>query len=238
MDGDWNLRGCGWNDPGRLKSPEEVAELIREIGFLPLFSVGIPGFSVEEHVLAYDWWTDDPKRDPWIWRMRIAEYEDIAYGKFFDRKAGFVSKAWFPSFANDRRDGYDYEGLYEDGKMKAGEKKILDTLELDEMAVGLERMSGQIRKSAGVEKGFDGLLIDLQMRSFLLISRFQQKRNKQGIAYGWHLPSFMTPETKWGYDYVNGAEEKPEESRMRIEKQIASFYPNAEQKEIRRVLKR
>ena len=238
MDGDWNLRGCKRNDPNRLKSPEEVAELIRRIGFLTLFSVGIPGFSVEERVPAWDWWSDDPASDPWIWRMILAEYDDIAYGKFFDRKAGFISKQWFPAFANYRRDGYDYEGLYEDGKMKGGAKRILDTLKLDENAVGLELMSGQIRKSAGVEKGFDGLMIDLQMQSFLLISRFRQKRNKKGIAYGWHLPSFMTPETKWGYDFVNGEEGEPEQSYLKMEKQIRLHFPETEPQTIRKIMKR
>ena len=238
MDGDWNLRGCGRNDPNRLKSPEETAALIREIGFLPLFSVGIPGFSIEERVVPFDWWTDDPERDPWIWRMTLAEYDDIAYGKFFDRKAGFVSKQWFPAFANFRRDGYDHEGLYEDGKMKGGAKKILDALEVDENGVSHELMSGQIRKKAGVEKGFDGLLIDLQMQSFLLISRFRQKQNKKGVSYGWHLPAFMTPETKWGYDFVNSVEENPDQSRHRIGEQIKMFYPKAEEKALLKVLKR
>ena len=238
MDGDWYVKGCSRNDPNRLRSLEEAANLIREIGFLPLFSVGVPGFSVEERVLAYDWWTEDPERDPWIWRMRLAEYEDIAYGKFFDRKAGFVSKEWFPAFANYRRDGYDYEGFYEDGRMKNGAKRILDTLDPDENAVGLELMSGQIRKSAGVEKGFDGLLIDLQMQSFLLISKFRQKMSRKGTAYGWHLPAFMTPETKWGYDFVNGAEEKPEASCRRIEERIRALFPDADEKSVRRALKR
>lgn len=238
MDGDWNLSGCGRNDPNRLKSPEEAADLVRKIGFLPLFSVGIPGFSVEERVLPFDWWTDDPERDPWIWRMTLAEYGDIAYGKFFDRKAGFVSKEWFPDFANYRRDGYDAEGLYEDGKMKGGAKKILDALELDENAVSLELMSGQLRKRAGVEKGFDGLLIDLQMQSFLLISGFRQKRNKKGVPYGWHLPSFTTPETRWGYDFVNSAEALPDESYRRIAAQVRRYFPGADEKALRKALKR
>ncbi len=238
MDGDWNLSGCGRNDPNRLKSPEEAADLVRKIGFLPLFSVGIPGFSVEERVLPFDWWTEDPERDPWIWRMTLAEYGDIAYGKFFDRKAGFVSKEWFPDFANYRRDGYDAEGLYEDGKMKGGAKKILDALELDENAVSLELMSGQLRKRAGVEKGFDGLLIDLQMQSFLLISGFRQKRNKKGVPYGWHLPSFTTPETRWGYDFVNSAETLPDESYRRIAAQVGRYFPDADEKALRKALKR
>ena len=236
MDGDWNLKGCGRNDPTRLKSVQETAERIREVGFLPLFSVDIPGFSVEEHVPAFDWWSDDPGRDPWIWRMLLAEYDDIAYGKFFDKKAGFVSREWFPAFANYRRDGYDYEGLYEDGKMNGRSKKILDTLKLDGNAVGLEMTSGTLRRTAGVEKGFDNALIDMQMQSFLLISRFQRKKNRQGAEYGWHLPSFMTPETKWGYEAVNGISEPPERSWGWIADQIRQFYPRAGEKEIRKVL--
>ena len=211
---------------------------MEKVGFLPLFSTGIPGFSLEEHVPAFDWWTDDQARDPWIWRMLIAEDENIAYGKFFDRKAGFVSRKWFPAFANYRRDGYDYEGLYEDGKMKGRAKQILDVLQLDENAIGLEMMSGQLRKMAGIEKGFDNILIDLQMQSFLLISRFQQKRNKRGEEYGWHLPSFMTPETKWGYDYVNSADEKPDVSWERIVNQIRKHYPAVEENVIRKLMKR
>ena len=232
------MNGCRRNDPARLKSPDEVITFVEKVGFLPLFSTGIPGFSLEEHVPAFDWWTDDQARDPWIWRMLIAEDENIAYGKFFDRKAGFVSRKWFPAFANYRRDGYDYEGLYEDGKMKGRAKQILDVLQLDENAIGLEMMSGQLRKMAGIEKGFDNILIDLQMQSFLLISRFQQKRNKRGEEYGWHLPSFMTPETKWGYDYVNSADEKSDVSWERIVNQIRKHYPAVEENVIRKLMKR
>ena len=236
MDGDWNLNGCRRDDPSRFRSAEDVVAWIHEAGFLPLFATVIPGFSVEEHTYAWDWWSDDPRSDPWAWRMEIAARDDIAYGKFFDRKAGFISKAWFPVFANYRRDGYDYEGLYEDGKMNHRAKKILDTLALNEEAVGLEMMSGELRKRAAVEKGFDNVLIDLQMQSFLLISRFRQKKNKFGVSYGWYLPSFMTPETKWGYDAVNSVRESTEQSWNRIREQVRQFYPAAGEKEIQKVL--
>ena len=43
-----------------------------------------------------------------MWRAIIARQHDIVYGKFFDKKAGFISKKWLPVFANYRRDGYDY----------------------------------------------------------------------------------------------------------------------------------
>ena len=117
VNGEWIMKGCRRTDRDCLHSPEDLLELVQEIGFMPLFSNEIPGFSVEEHTPAADWWTDDPASDPWAWRQVLASNEFIAYGKFFDRKAGFVSKDWFPDFANYRRDGYDYEGLYEDGLM-------------------------------------------------------------------------------------------------------------------------
>ena len=72
MDGDWNLAGCRWNDPSRLKTVQDVVDLIHKVGFLSLFSVEIPGMSVEEHVPASTWWTDDENTDPWCWRMQIA----------------------------------------------------------------------------------------------------------------------------------------------------------------------
>ena len=34
---------------------------------------------------------DDPERDPWAWRQILAQRGHVAYGKFFDRKAGFIS---------------------------------------------------------------------------------------------------------------------------------------------------
>ena len=236
MDSDWNLKGCRRGDPGRFRHLEDVVERIHEVGFLPLFATAIPGFSVEEHTYSWDWWSDDPGSDPWAWRMTIAARDDIAYGKFFDRKAGFISMAWFPIFANYRRDGYDYEGMYEDGKMNGRARRILDVLELNEDAIGLEMMSGELRKKAAIEKGFDNVLIDLQMQSFLLISRFRRKQNKRGIEYGWHLPAFMTPETKWGYDAVNSVSEAPEQSWKWMEEQIRRFYPAAGEAEIRKVM--
>ena len=236
MDGEWYLSGCRKDDPSRFRTAGDIVSQVKRDGFRPLFASAIPGFSVEEHTWAHDWWSDDPGRDPWIWRQVIAENEDIAYGKFFDRKAGFISREWFPVFANFRRDGYDYEGMYEDGKLNGRAKKILDTLQLDENAAGLEMMSGELRKRAAVEKGFDNVLIDLQMQSFLLISRFGQKRNKRGETYGWHLPFFMTPETKWGYDAVNSCSEKPADSRERLTEQIRKICPAASGDEIRKIL--
>ena len=236
VNGEWIMKGCRRTDRGCLRSPEDLLELVRKIGFLPLFSNDIPGFSVEEHTPAADWWTDDPASDPWAWRQALASDGQVAYGKFFDRKAGFVSREWFPDFANFRRDGYDYEGLYEDGKMKHRNSQIMDALEPDGQIRGLELLSCDLKKKAAVEKGFEGALTELQMQTFLIMSGFRQRKNKHGIGYGWHVAALMTPETKWGYDWVNGCGRKPEESGDRILEQLSRFYPDAAEKELRKIV--
>ena len=160
-------------------------------------------------------------------RQVLAPHPDVAYGKFFDKKAGFVSRAWFPAFANYRRDGYDWEGLYEDGKLSSRGKRILDVLELNENAEGLGLLSCEIRRRAALEKGFEGALTDLQMKSFLLMSCFRRRRNKLGEEYGWHVAELTTPETKWGWDAVNSCDEKPDDSLERIREQIRKHFPGA-----------
>ncbi len=232
--GEWIMKGCSRSDPDCLHSPGDLLALIRKIGFLPLFANDIPGFSVEEHTPSEDWWIDDPAADPWAWRQILAPDPSVAYGKFFDKKAGFISKEWFPVFANDRRDGYDYEGLYEDGKLTGRSKQILDTLGLNDNAEGLGLLSCDLRKRSGLKKGFEGAVTDLQMKTFLIISDFRQKRNRRGEAYGWHVSELMTPETKWGYDAVNSCTEEPEASRERIFEQIRHCFPAATDQAIRK----
>lgn len=235
-DGDWIMHGCSRRDPSCLHSPADMLARVEEIGFMPLFENRIPGFSVEEHTPAEEWWSGDPDTDPWTWRQLLAPNPRVAYGKFFDNKAGFVSREWFPAFANYRRDGYDWEGMYEDGKMNSRSRRILDVLETDEDGAGLELLSCDIRKRAALEKGFEGALTDLQMHAFLLMNDFRQRRNKQGLPYGWHVASLMTPETKWGYDAVNSCGETPEESLGRIMDQIRKYYPRADGEAIRKVI--
>ncbi len=233
--GEWIMMGCRRDDPRCLHSPEELLALIQEIGFLPLFANDIPGFSVEERTPANDWWTDNPG-DPWAWRQALASNDLVAYGKFFDRKAGFISKEWFPDFANYRRDGYDWEGMYEDGKMKYRNRQIMEAFETDDRMRGIEILSCDLKKKAAVEKGFEGSVTELQMQTFLIVNDFRQRRNKMGISYGWHVSVLMTPETKWGYDLVNGYRGKPDEAWQRIRERVKQFFPEAKDADIRKVM--
>ena len=128
------MYGVSREDPECIHTVDEAVEYINKVGFLPLFKNEIPGFSLEERTAPEYWWSGDAKSDPWEWREIIARSGKVAYGKFFDKKAGFISKQWFPYFANFRRDGYDFDALWDDEKASIRQKKIMDFY-LEENAV-------------------------------------------------------------------------------------------------------
>ena len=76
----------------KIDSYQDMLDVVREVGFLPLFAGDVDGFSVEDMVEPGIWWTGDWETDPWEWRIRAARENDIIYGKFFNKKAGFISK--------------------------------------------------------------------------------------------------------------------------------------------------
>ena len=85
----------------RLKSPADIEARCAELGFLPFFRCGIPGFSVEEMVAPEYWFTDE--EGAWEWKGPVIREGHCAYGKLFARKAGFVSREWLPDLTNYRR---------------------------------------------------------------------------------------------------------------------------------------
>ena len=232
--GEWIMRGLDWDDPLRIRTPEELINYIDQVGFLPLFANELPGFSVEDHVYPYSWWTGDPEQDPWVWREIIARSGRVASGKFFDRKAGFISKEWFPYFANYRRDGYDFDARYEDELASSRNKKIMDLFE-DER----ELYSFEVKKMAGFgkggEKNFDGVITELQMQGYIVIRDFRRRRRKKdGVEYGWPIAVYTTPENLWDYEAVSAAyKEDPQISYSRIVEQVKKEFPEASDRQLR-----
>ncbi len=236
-NGTWIMYGVEWDDPECLHTVDDAIAYINEIGFLPLFKNEIPGFSLEERTVPEYWWSGDTEVDPWEWREIIARRGEVAYGKFFDKKAGFISKEWLPYFANYRRDGYDFDALWEDGKASRRQKKIIDLFEENE-----ELYSNEIKKLAGFgkggEKGFDGTITDLQMKTYLIVKDFRQRKNKQGEAYGWPIAIYATPENLFGPDHVRSRyKEEPLASKEAIANHIRDIYPIATEKQIQKIIK-
>ena len=225
--GTWIMHGMAWDDPNRIRSWHELIDWINEVGFVPLFKNEIPGFSVEEHTSDLFWWTDDPVQDPWKWRELIARSGEIAYGKFFDKKAGFISKEWFPHFANWRRDGYDFDSRWDEELASIRCKKIMDQFNKRD-----ELFSNELKQLAGFgkggEKNFDGTVTELQMQTYLVIRDFRRRLNKQGFEYGWPISVYTTPEALWGYDHVTSAYSiAPTESGKLIIQQITQNFPQS-----------
>ncbi len=164
-DGEWIMRGLDWDDPSRTQSWEELIGLIDEVGFLPLFKNEVDSFSAEENTSDLYWWTGDEEQDPWEWRRLIARSGRVAYGKFFGGKAGFISRAWFPHFANWRRDGYDFDSRWDEELATMRQKRIMDQfLTKDEwFSFELKRQAGF---GKGGEKNFEGTVTDLQMGGY------------------------------------------------------------------------
>ena len=228
------MRGCGCDDPNRLAAPDDLIYLIEKIGFLPLFANAIPGFSAEEHTLADDWWTGNPTSDPWEWRVILADSDEIAYGKFFHRKAGFISKKWFPAFANYRRNGYDFDALFDDELAPIRSKRIMDAFHPDERMRGERLTLSEIAERTGEKER----AVELpQTQTYLIVGGFQRRRSKTGKPFG--LPSgvYLTPETKWDYNFVTGEYPvSPSQSWRRITEQIKKAYPGANDEQILTVL--
>lgn len=255
VDGNWIMDGVEWDDPSCVHSAEELLTIIDKVGFLPLFSNEIAGFSVESRTDPSLWWAGDSVRDPWEWRVALSRTGNVAYGKFFGNKAGYVSKKWFPYLANFRRDGYDFDARYDDGLAKYREKLIMDLFipngmdidkvkknELAKHGCAEVLFTNEMKEKAGFgkcgEKGFDGVLAKLQMQTYLVTKDFQQRLNKSGESFGWAIAMMTTPEYLWGYDFVTKCyAEKPEESYQKIVAQIQKHF-DAEEKTIRKVLGR
>ena len=81
-------------DKELFHSCPELIDYINEIGFLPLLSMGIPGWSAEEVVdedCQYNRLPDGGWEWPlWEWKGSILQESGCAYGKFFKRKAAFI----------------------------------------------------------------------------------------------------------------------------------------------------
>lgn len=238
-DGVWIMRGLAWDDPYRIRTWQELINWINEVGFLPLFANGIEGFSAEEHVSPDFWWTGDRDEDPWEWREIIAASHQVAYGKFFDKKAGFISIDWLPYFANHRRGGYDFDARWEDGLASRREKKIMELLTSSDDKGDItfpdeEILSTELKKKAGFgkggEKNYPGIVTGLQMQTYIVITDFHRRRNRRGEEYGMPVSVMLPPEAVWGYETVTAAyKESPDVSRQRIADRIRDQFPDADE---------
>lgn len=237
IDGKWIMEGLKRDDPKRIKTSDELTGLINDIGFLPLFKNNVEGFSVEEQTAFDSWWTGVPEEDPWEWREVIAEQGQVAYGKLFCNRAGFVSREWYPYLAAYRRDGYDFDSRYEDGLASRRTKNIIDVLTNYEVLP-----SNELKATAGFgkggEKGFEGAMTLLQMQTYITVRGFHRKTNKKKEEYGWPVASYTLSENLFGRDYVRSQYQlDTKKAKEMIVSRIRSKYPKAVLADIEKVMR-
>jgi hypothetical protein len=105
-----------------------------------------------------------------------------------------------------------------------------------------EIFSNELKKKAGFgkggEKGFEGTVTDLQMKTYLCVKDFRQRRNKKGEKYGWPIAVYARPEALWGYDLVTSRySENPSDSAAAIAEHIRDRYPVATKDQIKRIIR-
>ena len=217
-----------------LRSPEDVRETVGRLGFLSFFRNEIPGYSIEEHTPPALWFTEVP--GPWEWKGELARDKDLVYGKFFRGRAGFISRDWFPAFANYRRDGYDFDARFDDGLASLRDKRLYD-IAAERGSLSSKELKVLAGYGKGGEKGFDGRVTRLQMQSYLLISDFVYALDRCGREYGWGIACYATPERRFGEDWLAEAyREDPARSRERVYAHLQGLFPETSEKQLHRLL--
>ena len=164
-----------------------------------------------------------------------------AYGKFFNKKAGFISKKWFNDFANYRRDGYDFDARVDDGLADYNEQYLYDIIASRHSILSKEAkaIGGYIKpKKRGPDqweprKGFDTNITKLQMQCYVITSNFEYEMDRNGNFYGWGIARYSTPEEFFGKKFTNHVYDRtPEESKKRIIRHLKKILPEASIDEI------
>lgn len=221
-----------------INSKADLIGAIEEYGFLPFFCNSIEGFSIEEHV-TWDCWYDSATGSwpVWEWKGPVIRETGCAYGKFFEKKACYISSEWFYDFANYRRDGYDFDARYDDGLAPLKDKQLYDLIEANAPILSKElKALGNYRK--GGVKGFDTMITRLQAQCYVLISDFVYMTDRHGRRYGWGVAEYATPESFMGERFTENVYRRtPEESYARIFAHFAKLFPDTDELTIRKFLK-
>jgi hypothetical protein len=205
----------------------------KEDGVFNLFSYG---WGAQENTDVI-WHTEDAETDPWEWRLRVLnENAGIAYSKLFFKKAGYITKEWYPYFYAARRGGREFEDDYESGIFSHFAKRIYDALEANPNLSVRE-----IKRDIGLKKEdkskFEAALTDLQMKMYITMCGGNQRVSKGGEEYGWQCMVYCKCENFYSAEvFDNAAKLNGSEAYAKIEERVLTLNPNADKKKIRKFI--
>jgi len=224
----------------KIRRIEDLIETVDEIGFLPFFCSRIYGFSLEDHVADSAWyrgrWHGKVVWDAWNWKGELLRDKSLIYGKFFEGKAGFISKEWFPDFCNYRRDGYDFDSRFEDGLANYKDKGIVEYLQ-QTGATLTKNIKDDLNYKKGGNKGFETVITRLQMQTYVVPVNYEYSVRKSGEEFGWGNCRYDIADNYWGKKLCCSAyKREPEESYERIMKQFKKLLPEADENDIKKLI--
>ena len=219
-----------------IRSRQDMIDAVRTFGIVPLFANSIPGFSVEEHCDPRCWFPDTGD-GIWEWKGPGIRESGCAYGKFFEKKAAFVSREFFSDLANYRRNGYDFDARYDDGLAPRQDKDLFDLIDAHAPVLSKElKAIGNYGKSG--RKGFDSSISRLQEQGYVIISDFVYMMDRFGKTYGWGVAEYSTPERLFGPAFAQTVYlREPEESRIRLLDQLRALLPETDERKLAGFLK-
>lgn len=234
-----------------IERQEQLERLIQEWVFLPFFKNGIRGFSIEELTPPELLFGDEVEKGPWQWKGPIIGNWESAYGKFFQKKAGYVSLEWLPDFMNWRRSQYPlgkeaadarriHEVLVANESMLSKQLKVASgfTLSRKRVAVNPDNPSAPIEnKRNGM--AFDALIAQLQMGTHVCIADFEYLVSKKGEPYGWGVARYCTPEAMYPelFPLKESVEGRtPMQSRKRIVSHLQTLLPDVDKNLIEKLI--
>ena len=212
-----------------IHNATELMGYIQEVGFLPLLYSGIPGYSADEavdpdcrYVILDDGSWDWPL---WDWKGPIVTEGDCVYGKFFNKKAGFVSRAWWPDLYNWRRHAHPAPPA---GSV---DEAILMTLREHGSMITRDLRRACGFTEAKMRSRFDGYVTRLQMACRVVTEDFVYPRDKHGKQYGWGWALLTTPEQLLGHEACQ-CDRTPQESLERMLNHLKQLLPRATEKQL------
>ena len=216
-----------------IYSAAGLIAFIQKVGFLPLLDGMVRGFSAEEcvsedcrYVVFDDGGWDWPL---WKWKGSIVTEGNCVYGKFFDKKAGFISREWWPDFYNYRRSKHS---LPAEGSI---EETILTTLTEHGSLITRELRAACGFDGPKMRSRFDGYITRMQMGCYIVTEDFVYPTDRHGHEYGWGWSLLTTPEALFGRQACH-CDRSPEESYQRLTNHFRSLLPEASEKQIQKLI--
>ncbi len=225
-----------------LQSMEHLTELINEYGFFPFFISPIPGFSVIDATPGV--WQHDGSDGPWQWKGPMLRDRNLAYGKFFNRKHGYISMEWFPHFWNYRStknyapdpdtaalDDIVAQTIAAEGHLNT--KQILPAMGIP--TGRRKRQADELVDQSGpaVKISLDPILGRLMMEVRIVTEDFDYDVDKHGHQYGWGIARYTTPELMFGNIKASCS---PEESYELMLEHLRRKFPNISDTQLKRFL--